>query len=105
MSSIRILRQSFTGGEVSGDMLGRVSDEGYLTGLAKCRNFIITPQGIARRRPGFEYIGDVKFIARATRLLPFVFSSTDSCIIEMGYQYFRFWVNGEPVMDGTDPYE
>lgn len=41
----------------------------------------------------------------APTLWSFEFSTTTSFIIEVGDLYMRFFTNGQPVMDGSDPYE
>ena len=51
MANVRILQRSFSGGEMSPEMFGRIDDAKYQAGLAKCRNFIVKPQGPAENRP------------------------------------------------------
>ena len=91
MADTRTYQKSFTGGELSPEMLGRLDDAKYADGLSLCLNFITTPQGPAINRPGFQYIGTVKNPAVKTRIIPFVFSSIQTRVIEMGAGYFRFW--------------
>ena len=43
------------------------------------------------RRPGTQYLGNVKNSANQTRLIGFNFSTTTRFVIEMGVGYMRFW--------------
>ena len=52
MSSVRALQRSFGGGEVSPEFWGRIDDAKYQTGLARCANFIVKPQGLLENRVG-----------------------------------------------------
>jgi len=105
MPTLRTFNRSFAGGEITPEMFGRIDDVRYQTGLATCLNFITLPHGPATNRPGFEFVREVKDSTRATRLLPFTFSSTQTVILEFGHEYFRFHSEGGTVMDGSDPYE
>lgn len=105
MANIRTLQRSFAGGEVSPEMFGRNDDAKYQAGLARCRNFIIKPQGPAENRPGFAYVRATKDPVKKARLIPFTYSTTQTMVIEMGAGYFRFHTNGSTLLDGDNPYE
>lgn len=97
----RSLFRSFAGGEITPELFGRVELAKFQTGLGLCQNFRTLPHGPATRRGGLEYIikakigsGDAK-----TRLLPFVFSTTQSVVLEFGEQYIRFHIDGGPVLN------
>lgn len=92
--SVRTLQRSFSGGEVSPEMLGRLDDVKFQSGLALCRNFIIKPQGPAQNRPGFAYVATVKDSARQSRLIPFTYSTTQTMVIQLGRQHIRFHTLG-----------
>ena len=94
MPTTRTFNQAFAGGEISPEMFGRISDTKYQTGVAKMRNFIAKPQGPAENRPGFSFVKEVKDSTKATRLLSFTFNTTQTMVIEMGDQYFRFHTQG-----------
>ena len=58
--------------------------------------------------PGTEYVNACKTggSTSISRLLPFIFSRSDSYIIEVGVGYFRFYTDGAVVVStGTTPYE
>ena len=105
MANIRTLQRSFAGGEVSPEMFGRNDDAKYQAGLARCRNFIVKPQGPAENRPGFAFVREVKDSTKKVRLIPFTYSTTQTMVIEMGAGYFRFHTNGSTLLDGDNPYE
>lgn len=105
MPNVRVIQRSFGGGVLSPEMLGRIDDVKYQSGLAACRNFVIKPQGPAENRPGFAFVREVKNSTRRTRLIPFVYSITQTMVIEMGAGYFRFHTNGGTLLDGDAPYE
>lgn len=104
-ATLRTYSRSFAGGEITPEMYGRVDDVRFQTGLARCLNFITVPHGPAINRPGFEFVREVKNSARATRLLPFTFSATQTVIIEFGHLYFRFHSQGGTVLLAGAPYE
>ena len=94
MPTTRTFNQAFAGGEISPEMFGRISDTKFQTGAAKLRNFIAKRQGPAENRPGFAFVKEVKDSTKATRLLSFTFNTTQTMVIEMGDQYFRFHTQG-----------
>lgn len=105
MANVRILQRSFSGGEMSPEMFGRIDDAKYQAGLAKCRNFTVKPQGPAENRPGFAFVRAVKDSTKRVRLIPFTYSTTQTMVIEVGAGYFRFHTAGGTLMDGAAPYE
>ncbi len=102
----RKIQMSFAGGELSPSMYGRFDDQKYQSGLARCRNFIVLPQGPAQTRPGTAYVNAAKYADKACRLIPFTFSSDQTLIVEVGHKYMRFHTNGQTVLDDDgNPYE
>lgn len=103
---LRKVQMSFNSGELSPAMYGRYDDKGYGNGLAVCRNFICLPQGPAVSRPGFEYVRETKYAGKASRLIPFRYSSTQTMALEFGEGYIRFHTQGKTLLgaDG-EPYE
>ena len=64
------------------------------------------PRGPVENRSGFRYVREVKDSDKKTRLIPFVYSDTQTMIIEMGEGYFRFHTQGQTILDESDdPYE
>lgn len=101
MARVSPVYPTFTRGEVSPLMFGRVDVEPYTACLDKCRNCWVRPYGVVSRMAGSEYITSTKNNGKA-RLLRFVFSAQDSYIIECGAGYFRFFNNGGYVVDGNN---
>lgn len=82
---------SFNAGEVSPLIDARTSLEKYRSACRTLENFQILPYGGVMRRPGTQYLGNVKNSANQTRLIGFNFSTTTRFVIEMGVGYMRFW--------------
>lgn len=101
MAHVAPIYPNFARGEVSPLMFGRIDIEQYPTCLDKCRNTYIRPYGCATRLSGTEFIANAKNNGKA-RLLKFVFSATDSYIIECGAGYFRFYQDGRQVLNGNN---
>jgi len=96
---------NFTAGEISPKMLGRFDFPKYQNGCERLENFFVWPQGMASFRPGTRFIGEVKTSSKATRLIPFEFSTEQTYIIEAGDQYFRFYMDQGQILDNGSPYE
>ena len=62
---------SFTAGEISPRLEGRVDIEKYRDGLSELTNMVVMPHGGVTRRPGTEFLGQVKDNSVKTRLIPF----------------------------------
>lgn len=105
---IDTIQTSFSGGEFAPELLGRTDVAQYTNACAIVENFLIRPYGPLISTPGTEFINACKTGGSTSivRLLEFVFSRTDSYIIEMGVGYFRFFTNGAVVVStGSTPYE
>jgi hypothetical protein len=59
---------------------------------------IVQPHGGVTRRPGTEYLGEVKDSSSITRLIPFEFKTADTYALEFGDQYMRVFRNGLQVL-------
>lgn len=94
MPNTKVFTRSFAGGELSEAMFGRIDDAKYQSGAAVMDNFIATPQGPAENRPGFAYVNATKNNGVA-RLIPFVYSNSQSMVIELGDKYIRFHTQGK----------
>lgn len=96
--AIKSYTRAFNGGEISPAMFARIDDAKYQTGLAKCKNFLIEPQGPLVSRPGFEYVSEVKDSTQKPKLIPFTFSNTQTMVLEFGDKYIRFHTQGKPLL-------
>jgi hypothetical protein len=93
---------NFTAGEVTPRMLGRVDLDRYQNGADTLENVLVMVQGGVRRRDALRYICTVKNSAKAVRLVPFVFSTTQAYVLEVGDLYMRFLKDGAQIVG---PYE
>jgi hypothetical protein len=89
---------TFTAGEISPRLEGRVTIEKYREGLSNLTNMVVQPHGGVSRRPGTEYLGEVKDSSSITRLIPFEFKTADTYALEFGDQYMRVFRNGLQVL-------
>lgn len=98
MSSTRTLQLSFSGGEMSPMMFGKIDDQKTRSGLATCRNFIPKAQGPVENRAGLGYVREVKDSTKKTRMIPFTYSTTQTMALELGAGYFRFHTFGATLL-------
>lgn len=92
MTQITPIVASWNGGELSPRMLGRVDQGIYQIGAAEMLNFVPTLEGPAMKRAGFRHIRAAR--SDAARLSPFIFSVTQSYVLEWGELALRFYTNG-----------
>ena len=92
---------SFVAGEISPRLEGRVELEKYRQGAAELLNMVVHPHGGASRRPGTEFIGEIKSSAVKGRLVPFQFKTTDTYVLEFGNNVMRVIRNGGYVLSAA----
>ena len=92
---------SFTAGEISPRLEGRINIEKYREGLSEMTNMVVMPHGGVTRRPGTEFLGEVKDSSVKCRLIPFQFKTSDTYILEFGDQVMRVYRNGLQVLNGS----
>ena len=106
MASIKVIQNSFNGGELSPAMYGRIDDNKYSSGCAVCRNMVCVPQGAVENRSGFAYVRAAKYADRPCRLIPFQFSTAQTMVVELGDKYARFHTQGQTLLGSNgQPYE
>ena len=98
---MRLMQPSFASGEISPLLHARVDLARYATGLSLLKNMIVLPEGGVTRRPGLARLGAA---AANSKLIPFVFNTTDSVMLEFGGGTLRVWVNGAVVASYSTPY-
>lgn len=76
-------KTSFAAGELSPVLHARIDLAQYHVGARTIRNFIVLPQGALINRPGTTVL-DPERSYGAVRLVPFVFSEEDSCVLAFG---------------------
>jgi len=102
MAAAHDIQTSFTGGELSPLLEGRVDIAAYKAGCRSLRNFQLLPFGGARRRRGTSFRAATKDSTKRTRLVPFVYSQTQAYVLEFGHLYVRVYKDGAQV---AGPYE
>lgn len=90
----RITQNTFAGGEITPVLVARNDIQKYNSSLKTLRNGFIRQEGCVTNRSGLEYIGEVKFSNKKTRIIPFIFNKEQTYIIEFGEYYCRFINNG-----------
>lgn len=103
--SQRTLARSFSSGEITPELFGRLDLAKFQSGLATCRNFLVLPHGPVTNRPGTEFVHEVKNSAQRTRLISFAYSADQTMAIELGAGYFRFHTQAGVLLSGGSPYE
>ncbi len=93
---------SFNGGEISELLTARPDQQRYQSGCFTLKNMVSLPQGPATRRPGFRYLGEVKetSLSNDVLLVPFVFSTSESRVLEFGNNYIRVW-SGDDLIESA----
>jgi hypothetical protein len=97
--SANLLFQSFAGGEITPELLGRLDLGKHQIGLGPSRNFLVLPHGPIQNRPGLAYVLEARNSAGRVRLLPFSFSDTQTMILEFGHAYIRFHTGGATLLE------
>ena len=92
---------AFNAGELSPLLDARVDVEKYRKGCRTLSNFLVMKHGGAKRRPGMEYIDEVKDSSAKTRVIPFNFSTNTAYVLELGNNYMRFYKDGAQLSMGA----
>jgi hypothetical protein len=99
MAKVAVQLTNFTGGELSPRLDGRNDLAKYTSGCKTLENFIVYPHGSAARRPGTQFVNEVKDSSAKTLLIPFEFSTEQTYMLEFGNQYVRFYKDGGSVLE------
>ena len=91
MPKLHDLKLSSNTGEITPRLHARVDFNKYSSSCETLENMIPLAEGGAMRRAGTRYVAELKSSAVKGRLKRFEFSTTQSYIIEMGEQAFRFY--------------
>lgn len=106
MPRVTINQTNFTAGEISPRCYGRVDIARYQNGAQAMPNCRVNIYGGAERRPGKRFIAPTRTHAKRSRLVPYIFSTTQAYMLEFGDQYMRVYLqSGGQVLSGGVPYE
>lgn len=92
MPRVTINSTNFTAGEVSPKCYGRVDLARYQNGAKSLTNCVVNIHGGAERRPGSVFVAETRDSTQRTRLIPYIFSTTQAYILEFGNQYMRVYL-------------
>ena len=101
MARIGTTQPSFAAGEISPRLYGRTDLAKYHSAAEAIENFIVRPEGGVMRRHGTRFAGETRDHGKASRLIPFVFSTVQAYMLEFGEQYIRVWKDYAPVTSST----
>lgn len=93
--------RSFAGGEIAPELFSRLDLDKFQTGLALCLNCETLPQGPVQNRAGYTYVLAAKYWDRASRLIPFSYSTEQTFALEFGDGYVRFHTEGGTLLEPT----
>lgn len=96
-----ILINNFSAGELSPEMLGRVDLAKYQNGAETMVNWLPMIEGGMVSRPGTRYAATAQRRDKTCRVIPFVFSTLQAYILEVGHTYIRFYKDGGQIVDGA----
>lgn len=102
-----LIQPTFSGGELSPSLQARVDIERYGNSVKTGKNFLVRPYGGMVNRPGLQFLGRSASQAGgdagrySARIIPFVFSTDISYVVEMTAFKMRFWSNGAPIYATT----
>ena len=97
---VKQVQPSFTKGEISPKLHGRVDTGMYREALRTARNAIVHTFGGISNRPGAVFIGPTKVHDDdQLRLIPFQFNTTDQYMLEFGNLYMRVIRNDGHVVE------
>lgn len=90
---------SFASGEIAPALYSRVDLTKYSTGLRTCLNWMVMRHGGITNRPGTGFVGEVNDSTKTVRVIPFIFNSSQTYILEFGDLYMRVIRNSAQVTE------
>lgn len=100
-----ILVNNFSSGELSDELQARVDLGKYQNGCRILINWLPLIEGGIMRRPGTRFVAAAKYGTRVCRLIPFIFSTVQAYIVEVGHEYMRFYTDGGQIENAGSPVE
>jgi len=93
------IQTAFNGGKFGKRLKGRTDLARYAFGCEELQNFIPIIQGPAVKRSGTRFVAEAAEPNVKSRLIPFVFSETQSYVMELGVGELRFFRNNGAVLE------
>jgi len=91
---------NFSGGEASPELYGRTDVVPYFACAKTLENVLVTHYGGAFKTPGTKFVNATK-ASGAVKLIPFIYSTGQSYMLEFGNLYMRIFQNGGSVVEGA----
>lgn len=91
MPRARSGQTSFTSGELSPSLYGRIEVTRYYSGAALLENVLVIPQGGLRRRPGLRHVTTLADGLTGVQLIPFAFNTEQTYAIALVAGGFHVW--------------
>ena len=92
-------RLSFTAGELTPWLAGRADLDPVSRGASRLINFLVSPFGGLRRRPGTRLVARAGCRDGMVRLVSFKYSTGVQFMLEVGRGYVRYFKNGALLTD------
>lgn len=105
MPKVNKIQASFSAGEISKSVYGRVDNERYDMAMAGCLNYLPIIQGPLVRRPGTKFVTYAKDPTKPPFLIPFQFSASQNYMLEFGDKYIRFYTNEGQVITSSNSFK
>lgn len=102
-AAFTVMQTGFSAGELSPRLYGRTDVDAYARGAAHLRNVFVDVRGGFSSRAGTQFLGYVSNPLFKARLIPFMFSSIQTYVLELGHYTMRVYSRGAAVTnpDGT----
>lgn len=94
-----VIQPSFSSGEISPKLWGRVDLAKWQVAVATARNAFVEFEGGLSNRAGTQFVGRCKDSAHNVVCRPFTFSTVQAYMLEFGHQYMRVVMNGGLVLE------
>lgn len=92
-------RISFTAGELNPWLAGRADLDPVARGASRLVNFLVSPFGGLKRRPGARLVARAGSSEGTVRLVSFKYSTGVQFMLEVGCGYIRYFKDGESLKD------
>lgn len=99
-----VILPSFSAGELSPSLFGRVDLAKWHAGAALLENFFVDYRGGIANRTGTKWIGDSLDASLPSRLIKFIFSASQSYVLVFDHLKMRVIKNGGFVQSGGSDY-
>ncbi|WP_090568250.1 hypothetical protein [Belnapia rosea] len=101
MAQARMLKTSFTAGEVAPALLGRPDLRAYANGARQLRNVVIQPTGGVTRRPGLRHVA---MLPGPARLVAFEFNTEQAYLLVLTDGLLTVFIDDGPVAQIPAPW-